>query len=63
MIRTTKKSITKEIYEKKNERNLKVWEISTKMKERNTQMKEGIKNVYDANTKKRTRTYEENGGK
>jgi hypothetical protein len=22
-------------------------------------MKEGIKNVYDANTKKRTRTYEE----
>ena len=31
--------------------------------ERNTQMKEGIKNVYDANTNKRTRTYEENGGK
>jgi len=63
MIRTTKKSITKEIYEKKNERNLKVWEISTKMKERSTQMKEGTKKVYDVNIKKRTRTYEESGGK
>ena len=34
-----------------------------KENERNTQMKEGIKNVYDANTKKRTRTYEESEGK
>ena len=32
------------------------------MKERNTQMKEGTKKVYDANRKKRTRTYEESGG-
>ena len=32
------------------------------MKERSTQMKEGTKKVYDVNIKK-TRTYEESGGK
>ena len=52
MIRTTKKSVTKEIYEKKNERNLKVWEISKKMQGRSMQMKEGTKKVYDVNIKK-----------
>ena len=33
------------------------------MKERNTQMKEGTKKVYDVKIKKRTRTCEESGGK
>ena len=32
------------------------------MKERNMQMKEGTKKLYDVNIKK-TRTYEESGGK
>jgi len=48
---------------RKNERNLKVWESNKKMEERSTQMKDGTKKVYDVTIKKRTRTYEENGGK
>ena len=63
MIRITKKSITKQrksmIKKRKKSQSMR----NQKENERNTQMKEGIKNVYDANTKKRTRTYEENGGK